>query len=148
MEPLSDPFGSSPPPDVQIDSPDLGELPNRPTEPTLPSNHLPRASNPFDSTQFDFSSDPLAAQPPFPNRASAALAAQSRKRGPSSPVHSPHTDKNPRTSPDLGLDQSSQLVLQARDLLVRAYTVTGSRDKQARLLDLLEVFREYTEQGR
>lgn len=38
-------------------------------------------------------------------------------------------------------------VLQARDLLVQAYTLTKSREEQAKLLDLLEVFREYTEKG-
>jgi hypothetical protein len=34
--------------------------------------------------------------------------------------------------------------LQAKDLIVQAYSLT-THDKQARLLDLLEVFHEYTE---
>ena len=33
-------------------------------------------------------------------------------------------------------------------MLVKAYTITQTRDKQARILDLLEIFREYTEQRR
>jgi len=45
-------------------------------------------------------------------------------------------------------DSSEKLVLQARDLLVKAYSATQSREKQAKLLDLLEVFREFTEHGR
>ena len=42
---------------------------------------------------------------------------------------------------------SQELVLQARDLLVRAYSTTISRVEQGKLLDLLQIFREYTESG-
>jgi len=45
-------------------------------------------------------------------------------------------------------DSSEKLVLQARDLLVRAYSATQSQEKQTKLLDLFKVFREYTEHGR
>lgn len=38
-------------------------------------------------------------------------------------------------------------ILQARDLLVQAYTLTPDRGEQAQILDLLEIFREYTERG-
>ncbi|RKF61680.1 hypothetical protein GcC1_154005, partial [Golovinomyces cichoracearum] len=38
-------------------------------------------------------------------------------------------------------------ILHARDLLVLGYRLTNYRMEQARLLDLLEIFREYTEQG-
>ena len=50
----------------------------------------------------------------------------------------------PPNPPNLTL---SDLVLQAKDLLVQAYTLTGNRAEQIKLLDLLEVFREYTEKG-
>jgi hypothetical protein len=33
-------------------------------------------------------------------------------------------------------------------LIVQAYTLTKAREEQSKLLDLLEVFREYTEKGR
>jgi hypothetical protein len=38
-------------------------------------------------------------------------------------------------------------ILQARDLIIQACTLTTVRDEQSRLLDLLEVFREFTERG-
>jgi hypothetical protein len=36
-------------------------------------------------------------------------------------------------------------ILEARDLLVKAIGLTKEYDKQTRLLDLIEIFREYTE---
>jgi hypothetical protein len=39
-------------------------------------------------------------------------------------------------------------VLQARDLLLKACSSCKAHDRQSRLLDLLEIFREYTEFGR
>ena len=41
-----------------------------------------------------------------------------------------------------------EAILLARDLVVQAYSLTQAREEQAKLLDLLEVFREYTERGR
>ena len=38
-------------------------------------------------------------------------------------------------------------ILEARDLIVLASIITTSRDEQTRLLDLLAIFREYTEKG-
>jgi hypothetical protein len=69
-----------------------------------------------------------------------------RKRGPSAPIDNLHIDKNPRTSV-FPTSQAEHLILQARDLLIQAYSVTTSREQQTRLLDLVEVFREYTELG-
>jgi len=48
------------------------------------------------------------------------------------------------------LNQSlaKEVISQARDLLVKALGLTKSFDEQSRLLDLIEVFREYTEKGR
>jgi hypothetical protein len=37
------------------------------------------------------------------------------------------------------------LILEARDLLVKAIGLTKEYDKQTRLLDLIEIFREYAE---
>ena len=39
-----------------------------------------------------------------------------------------------------------EAILKARDLIVYAYSKTP-RDQQSKLLDLLEIFREYTESG-
>jgi hypothetical protein len=54
----------------------------------------------------------------------------------------------PITTPLPQTNTSRELILQARDLILKASISTQSRDEQARLLDLLELFREYTEKGR
>jgi hypothetical protein len=40
------------------------------------------------------------------------------------------------------------LILEARDLLIKATSLTKEYDKQTRLLDLIEIFREYAEKGK
>ena len=92
--------------------------------------------------QFSFqSSDPiglnLGPQPSIP-----ALGTN-RKRA-SDPDQGPR--KQPRQA--LGTQHTPQsAILEARDLIVLASTLTNSRDEQSRLLDLLSIFREYTEKG-
>jgi Na+/phosphate symporter len=52
-----------------------------------------------------------------------------------------------RTHPSL--DPSiPELILQARSLIVKAAGLTKAHEEQTRLLDLIEVFREYTEKGK
>ena len=85
-----------------------------------------------------FSSDPLAPLPLSPTNVPGP--SQIRKRGPSSPLID-----NRNTAPQNNNQAAKRAILEARDLLVEAYTLTTSKDEQAKLLDLLEVFREYTE---
>ena len=150
MEPLSDPFTSSP---QRENHQDLGELPNRsPSPEDLVESTTAAARRRIARFAFDLSSDPLGSSTPFqaPNSASTARQsrnAPNRKRGPSSPIDNP-IDKSVRTSNLTNSTNANALILQARDLLIQAYSLTSSRDQQARLLDLVEVFREYTEQGR
>lgn len=40
------------------------------------------------------------------------------------------------------------IILEARDLLVKAYSLTDKKDKKDAALDLIEVFRNFTEEGR
>jgi hypothetical protein len=114
-DPLNGPLGSSPPPTTSLD---LGELPTRPTSPSI----LPEAANTLPTTYFDFeiSSDPFDLTAPFstdtaePHRLSRI---PNRKRDPSSPLsYNQATPKEPRidTTPQSARD----LVLQARDLLI------------------------------
>jgi hypothetical protein len=49
---------------------------------------------------------------------------------------------------DITPDPASAKILQACDLLVEAYSATKSREKQSQILDLIEIFREYTESGK
>ena len=142
------PLGSSPP---TTDSLDLGELPTRPTGPNLPPEPTNNSNNSYTAPfAVDLSSDPLQIATPFPsNFASSHRLSRNRirKRGLSSPTpDSDPIDKEPRTSQNK--PTARELVLQARDLLLEASTRTELRDEQSRLLDLLEIFREYTEKGR
>jgi hypothetical protein len=137
-----EPPGSSPP---EFDLIDVDLTPNR--EPnTIPpvatfhqflSKGLELSSDPINSTNsFEFT--------PIPQIQSRTIL--NRKRPANNNLGS-HIDKEPRTS-NLGSEnETTALILQARDLIVKAYTTTPNRNIQARLLDLLEVFREYTEKG-
>jgi hypothetical protein len=152
-DPFSEPPGSSPP---NIDPPDL-ELPDRAPShsPSLP---IPPITN-FNPPRFDWSpsSDPLGGSS-FENTLSTNTAyldrlqpqsriQQSRKRGQST-IQEPPTKEARRQPPTSQPTSASQdLVLQARDLLVSAYSASNSRAEQTQLLDLLGVFREYTESG-
>jgi flavodoxin len=50
--------------------------------------------------------------------------------------------------PIINPDLASAKILQVYDLLVEVYSATKSYDKQAQILDLIEIFREYTESGK
>lgn len=154
--PPDDPFGPSTPAndlmdtnDGSIDSPEPDLLPL----PAIAPNKV--AKGPI----FDLSSDPIAGSTPFsnsarpnlhrpPNRATNLSHSLSRNlshntpyKRPLSPTQELPTTKEPRL-------ESQELVLQARDLLIKAYSATSSRIEQTKLLDLIEVFREFTEYGK
>ena len=135
----SDPPGSSPPEFDPIDIdllPNLRPSPNRPTQ--VRFNTL--------GTGLEPSSDPLNGNSPF-NFTPIQSASQSHFRKCIANFANSLIDSQPRTS-NLGSDnETTVLILQARDLIVKAYSTTQNRSIQARLLDLLEVFREYTEKG-
>ena len=156
MDISSDPFlgalGSSPP---TTDSMDLVDTITRAPSPTLPPIIDPTLP-PTSTFTWEPSSDPLASLAPIPTNFSKPAGPYrlsrnpTRKRGPSSsPLDTEtHTHKEPRTEPQPNPNQAAKdLVLQARDLLVQAYSLTSSRDEQARLLDLVEIFREYAKKG-
>jgi hypothetical protein len=161
-DPFFDPPGSSPPP---TDSQDLGELPTRPPTRTLPSTTIPTTTKPFDFA-FASSSDPLGATLQDPFGSAYAHRLQSRKRpqallnpaflsqppafkgARTTTLNSPHSPTTTQTELyNSTQSESQELVFKARDLLVKAYSTTSSRVEQSKLLDLLQIFREYTEQG-
>ena len=147
-DPLAGPFGSSPPPTTSID---MGELPNG--ESTFINQNTIEYISPEQAAQIyeADSSDPLGmatlqnfSAPPLrlPNSGT-------RKRG---PCHSDQSDQQPCKEPRIDniqqpISLSKELVYQARDLLVKACSLTSSRSEQSKLLDLIEIFREYTEKG-
>ena len=158
MDQSSDPFdtlqGSSPPDIDLMDSeeridygPYSGKAPSLPR--SNPSSLLRPTPAPFTS------SDPLV-DPLLPAEISATLHRlpnkqslnQNQKRGPpESSSGSNHSNKAPRLFNSIPTT-AKIAILQARDLIVQAYTLTTSRDEQSKLLDLIEVFREFTEKGR
>ena len=89
--------------------------------------------------QFTFqSSDPIALDLTAEPQVGASGA--NRKRA-ATPFLGPR--KQPRNQ-----NQTPQsVILEARDLIVLASTLTKDRQEQTRLLDLLAIFREYTEKG-
>src|SRR5579859_3943963 len=111
------------------------ELGEASTSPTLP----PHQKSTHQATLFLFSSsDPLAPLPLSPTNVPGP--SQIQKCGPSSPLINNHN-----TAPQNNNQVAKRAILKARDLLVEAYTLTTSKVEKTKLLDLLEVFREYTE---
>lgn len=136
--------GSSPP---NIDPMDTEKISNEASSLVLPT--LSSQSTEPIPLGILSSSDPLLNDPFSPAGISASIhRPQNRKRAPpSSSTDHPHINKEPRIFNTLP-DSARTAILQARDLIVQAYTLTKSREEQSKLLDLLEVFREFTEKGR
>ena len=124
------------------DASDQMDLEGASTSPILP----PHQNSTHQAPLFSFSSsDPLAPLPLSPTQC-GSRPSQIRKRGPSSPlIDNRHSQNNASQNNN---QAAKRAILEARDLLVEAYTLTSSKDEQAKLLDLLEVFREYTEDGK
>jgi hypothetical protein len=160
MEPPSDP-GESPPPRTPTDqSRELGELPEYPPSPYYDTESTPRPQSSIRDSSIDPLTGPTSARRSFTSAAqnqgpSVSMPSLPRlsKRTPISPLANKrgkriNFDFGPQTQPRIDSDPSNTLILEARDLLVKAYSATRNRERQARLLDLLEIFREYTEHGR
>jgi hypothetical protein len=134
-----EPPGSSPPniASFEFDSlPDAEPRPNRLNQVRFNSlgTELEPSSDPLNGDNlFNFTPFPSAQQSRFLNR-----------KRPSPNDDNNNTPRNTNSGPE---NETTALILQARDLIVKAYTTTPNRNTQARLLDLLEVFREYTEKG-
>ena len=138
---------SLPPPTHQnnsLDSSSLIEIEQ--SSPTLPTLQLPtQAPTTLRNESFLFSTDPIQAAENLQSTGPTTAALFTRKRtfqGQHSSVepHKPHR-------PILG-NKSKELVLQARDLIIRASAAASTHTEQTSLLDLLKVFRDYTENNR
>jgi hypothetical protein len=140
----SDPFGSFPLSDPTII---LGDIEVEASSPTLPRANFvnPTATYNMAPPSSDFLEIPLS-QANF-SAASPRLIRPIRKRGPDFFPNVNQTNKTLRFSQE-SIKSLRDLILNAQDLIVQAYTLTKSREEQSKLLDLLEIFREYTEKGR
>jgi hypothetical protein len=144
--------------DLSSDPFDLPPLPPLPLSPNLFTSDaivvdtpdLPTSDTITPAAPILLSSNPLLTNNPFSQGLSASShrpLSYNRKRG--HPLaHTPigRLDKAPRLSntPKTARDA----ILQARDLLIQACSLASSHKEQSKLLDILEVFREYTENGR
>jgi hypothetical protein len=143
-EAISDQFGSFPLSDPTII---LGDTEAEASSPTLPHtntvnpttihNAVPISSDPFNIplSRAEFSA------------ASSRPTRPIRKRGPDLLYTPNQANKTLRFSQETN-KTPRDLILNARDMIIQAYTLTKSREEQSKLLDLLEIFREYTEKGR
>jgi hypothetical protein len=94
---------------------------------------------------FSYSSNPLTQDIPIPKQNLHAKTPYdpTRKRPLEGHVASEYYHRTKRT---YFIDKTpGTLILEARDLLVKAAGLTKEYDKQTRLLDLIEIFREYAE---
>ena len=148
VEPPLDPPGSSPPSLDPFASDEMQVEASSPTLPTLNSSIFNTKDLPLPS-----SSDPLTCQPLSLTEISATThrpTSQVRKRGPPSFTSGlGHINKTPRNSQEQTTGKTARMaILEARDLIIQACTLTKSHEEQSKILDLLEIFREYTEKGR
>jgi hypothetical protein len=105
------------------------------SSPTLPSIRLPEppTSTEQRNESFLFSTDPLQGQQNL--QGTDVLALNTRKRtfqGQPTEPHKPH-----RRGPTIG-NRSKELVLQARDLVIKAAATASTHTEQTSLLDLLK----------
>lgn len=150
-------FASSPPPsdtttpmavDIELEASSPSSSPSLPA-PT-PTNNIPIHPP---SSRFVFlpSSDPLTGAPSAEFSATSHRPSLIRKRPLALTPDQGHRTKGPRTTaqdPQLGLDPVRTKILEARSLILEACSLSKSPDEQSKLLDLLEIFREFTEKGR
>lgn len=114
------------------------------------SSPILRATQPIDTTfrtnSSDLLSDPFTTQSPTtaPLFTAHRPFNQNRKRGPSTTFNHQNKHQKTYTKPST----AKEAILEARDLIILASSLSQSRDEQTKLLDLLEIFREYTEKGR
>lgn len=164
MESSPDEFrGSSPPALPQMPTPsrdpeysgDL-EMGDSDLESTPSQARIKPANAASAKSTFDLSSDPITSADFHPNfrphsgQAAATLLCHTKRPISKRQLQLPtnfHPAKEPRLSSSTSCKSARDAILQARDLLVEAYSLTDSRDEQSKLLDLLEVFREFTEKG-
>jgi hypothetical protein len=124
-----------------------------PSSPSQPYSQAPEAIK--GSVEPFPSSYPLGVRSQLKNFSDATHRLPGRpnkkRRAPASPSDPFEFTKTQRTIafgsaiPQVGY---KELVLQARELVIKASLVAPSPEEQSQVLDLLEVFREYTEKGR
>ena len=138
---------SSPPPEQQPTNQELESAmdiePSSPVLPTLPATNTTTALR---NESFLFSTDPLQIDNENFQSTGLTSALNTRKRA-FQGHYIPEPHKAPKPAFLFG-NTSKDLVLQARDLIVRASAAASTHTEQSSLLDLLEVFRDFTENGR
>lgn len=105
----------------------------------------------MDDIFMDFSSDPIAGPSIDPKKFSGShLIGATRKRGGSLTQPQVIQRKIQLVSDEteiISFKTTQDALLAARDNIMHAYHLTKNRAEQDKLLDLLDIFREYTEKG-
>ena len=138
MEPSSGPFSSSEPPTPTPAPRDLGELLNRPPRVADSNEHTPRASRATRDSSVDPFTQNTHFRPLFASAIQQSRTELGAKRGLPSPLGNTRSNplfiRNQQTfdfsaTTTTTEQASNKLVLEARDLLVKAYSTTQSRDR-------------------
>ncbi|KAM3081910.1 hypothetical protein ACMFMG_012236 [Clarireedia jacksonii] len=123
------------------------------TSPTLPATRKFNPQIDISGLSDDLSTDPL--NRPTPNTTTGPGTIPFRLPKRANTFTPARNNKNPKITSEqtastqpASTNPANLLILEARDLLVKAYTVTSSRDQQTQILDLIEVFRDYAEFGK
>ena len=135
MEPSSDPFGSSEPPTPTPAPRDLGELPNRPYRVADSDEPTPRASRATRDSSIDSPTQNTTFGPLFTSAIQQSRTELGAKRGPPSPLgnsrlnplakRKQQTFQFSATITTITIKEiNTKLVLEAQDLLVKAYSAT------------------------
>ena len=136
---LSAEYSSSIPPYGDIEE-DMLDLPSLPQSPPLISTSIPAIVASSDPIQGPTITTSSFRAPIF----STALDRPRKRRLP--PLN--ENEAVFTTTASSPSNNTEDLILKARDLILLALTKANNYIEQARLLDLLEIFREYTEKGR
>lgn len=133
---------------------DMDELPPLPTKATINLSTQQQPTKKVFATYLDLSSDPIVGTSQLETSRYASCTNNGNPRNSTVPQTKPTAKVSTLTNqantsnhaPHLR-HASKEAILMARDFIIKAYSLTDDREEQSKLLDLLEVFREYTEKG-
>jgi len=133
---------------ITVDSSAMDIEPQSPIFPTTPSAQLLKTPTIGQTLDFDFSSDPLSPGART-NLFSAALSAAkvlSRKREAASSTDNTHNSFSNKSLRTINKPTTAQeVILKVKELLIKASLLVKVNREQSKILDLLKIFREYTE---
>jgi hypothetical protein len=135
---------------IIVDSSAMDTEPNSPTLPVTPSAQLLQLPPPGATFNLEFSSDPIIGTSSTA-RTNLLSASNLNPLGPIIRKRSNAMDKYPSKTQRIANQEPrtvQEAIASARELILKASLLAKAHGEQSKLLDLLEVFREYTETGK